>query len=102
MCTHYGKKTKGVHDMESTKVGIREFRQDLAEYINTGTPVTITRHGKTVGYFLPAQEPTAAEIDAVRKAGALLDEALVAHGIDVDEVIQEFNAMRKSAKVEIT
>jgi prevent-host-death family protein len=84
--------------MESTKVGIREFRQDLAEYINTGTPVTITRHGHTVGYFVPAQGPTDTEIDALRKAGALLDEALAEQGVDVDEVVQEFNAMRKKAR----
>jgi antitoxin (DNA-binding transcriptional repressor) of toxin-antitoxin stability system len=84
--------------MESTKVGIREFRQDLADYINAGTPVTITRHGQTVGYFLPAQVPTDTEIDALRKAGAMLDEELAAQGVDVDEVVQEFNAMRKKAR----
>ena len=39
-----------------TKIGIRAFRQDLAEYINNSTSVTITRHGQTVGYFLPAQK----------------------------------------------
>ena len=84
--------------MESTKVGIREFRQDLAEYINTATPVTITRHGHTVGYFLPAQGHTDIEIEALRKAGAMLDAALTAQGVDVDEVVQEFNAMRKKAR----
>ncbi len=84
--------------MESTKVGIREFRQDLAEYINTGTPVTITRHGHTVGYFVPAPGPSEADIAALLKAGAELDAALVAHGLDIDEVVQEFNAIRKKAR----
>ena len=52
--------------MASIKVGSRVFRQDLAEYINNGTPVTITRHGQTVAYFLPAQGRTEAEVLALR------------------------------------
>lgn len=38
--------------MEATKVGIREFRADLAEYIAASTPVAVTRHGQTVGFFI--------------------------------------------------
>ncbi len=41
--------------MEAIKVGIREFRADLAEYIASSTPVAVTRHGQTVGYFIPAK-----------------------------------------------
>ena len=29
-------------------VGIREFRENLASYIESPTPVAITRHGETV------------------------------------------------------
>ena len=87
--------------MESTKVGIRVFRQDLAEYINNGTPVTITRHGQTVGYFLPAQGHTEAEVAALRKAGAMVDEMLAAHGVDVEEVVQEFKALRKKNRAKV-
>lgn len=39
--------------MEATKVGIREFRADLAGYIAASSPVAVTRHGQTVGYFIP-------------------------------------------------
>jgi prevent-host-death family protein len=81
--------------METTKVGIHEFRQDLAEYISTGTPVTITRHGQTVGYFLPVQGQKEAEIAALRKAGAMLDEMLTAKGVDLEEVVAEFKVARK-------
>lgn len=84
--------------MESTKVGIREFRQDLVEYINTGKPVTITRHGRTVGYFVPAKGPSEAQIEALRNAGAELDGALAAQGVNIDDLLQEFNALRKKAR----
>ena len=40
--------------MESERVGIREFRENLARYIESAIPVAITRHGETVGFtFLP-------------------------------------------------
>jgi antitoxin (DNA-binding transcriptional repressor) of toxin-antitoxin stability system len=87
--------------MESTKVGIRVFREGLAEYINNGTPVTITRHGQTVGYFLPAQGHTEAEVAALRKAGAMVDEMLAAHGVDVEDVVQEFKVLRKKNRAKV-
>ena len=38
------------------KVGIREFRENLANYLlQSDKPVAITRHGDTVGYYLPAR-----------------------------------------------
>ena len=35
---------------------IREFREKLASYVlESDTPVAITRHGDTVGYYIPAR-----------------------------------------------
>ena len=36
-------------------VGVREFRQDLADYIDGDEPVTVTRHGRRVGVFIPTR-----------------------------------------------
>lgn len=83
--------------METTKVGIREFRADLAEYIASSTPVAVTRHGQTVGYFIPAQGQADADLAALKKASNTLDQLLAAHGIDVEEVIADFKAARKQA-----
>jgi PHD/YefM family antitoxin component YafN of YafNO toxin-antitoxin module len=42
--------------MGAVKVGIREFREKLASYVlESDTPVAITRHGDTVGYYIPAR-----------------------------------------------
>ncbi len=54
--------------MEAAKVGIREFRAGLAEYIASDTPVAITRHGQTVGYFIPAHGRADADLAALKKA----------------------------------
>ncbi len=84
--------------METTKVGIREFRQDMAEYISAGKPVTITKHGHTVGYFLPVQEQREANIAALRKVGAELDQVLAVHNVNIEDVVQEFKLLRKQAR----
>ena len=35
--------------METVKVGIREFRENLAGYLEASKPLAIERHGKTLG-----------------------------------------------------
>jgi len=81
--------------MQALKVGIREFRTDLAEYIASKTPVTITRHGQTVGYFIPAQGQVEANIAALKQASKTLDELIQKHEIDIEQVVSEFKTVRK-------
>ena len=85
--------------MEATKVGIREFRADLAEYIASSTPVVVTRHGQTVGYFIPTQGQVDADLAALKKASKTLDQMLAAQGVDVDAVVADFKAVRKQARL---
>lgn len=86
--------------METTKVGIREFRSDLAEYIASSTPVAVTRHGQTVGYFIPTQGQVEADIAALKKASQTLDKLLEAQGVDLESVVEDFKtARRKTAAV---
>lgn len=81
--------------METTKVGIREFRADLADYIASSTPVAVTRHGQTVGFFIPTQGQVEADIAALKKAGLMLDKLLAAQGVDVETVVADFKSARK-------
>ena len=83
--------------MEATKVGIREFRAGMAEFIASSTPVAVTRHGQTVGYFIPTQGQADADIVALKQAGKTLDRLLAAQGIGVEEVAAEFNTVRKQS-----
>ena len=84
--------------MEAVKVGIREFRSGLADYIVSETPVAVTRHGQTVGFFIPTRGRGDAELAALKKASAELDRLLAAHAVDVEAVAAEFKAVRKTAK----
>lgn len=83
--------------MEATKVGIREFRAGMAEFIASSTPVAVTRHGQTVGYFIPTQGQADADIVALKKVSKTLDRLLAAHSVDVEEVVAEFKTVRKQA-----
>lgn len=83
--------------METTKVGIREFRSDLAEYIASNTPVAVTRHGQTVGFFIPTQGQVEADIAAIKKASKMMDKLLLAHNVDINSVVAEFKTARKKA-----
>lgn len=83
--------------METTKVGIREFRADLAEYIASSTPVAVTRHGQTVGYFIPTHGQVDADIAALKKASKTLDQMLAAQEVDIDAVVADFKVARKTS-----
>ncbi len=83
--------------MQATKVGIREFRADLAEYIASSTPVAVTRHGQTVGYFIPTQGQADADIAALKKASKTLDQMLAAKDVDIDAVVADFKVARKQS-----
>ncbi len=78
-------------------VGIKEFRAGMAEYIASSTPVAVTRHGQTAGYFIPTQGNADADIAALKKASKTLDQLLAAQGVDVEEVVAEFKAVRKQS-----
>lgn len=82
--------------METLKVGIREFREKLASYLlESDKPLAITRHGDTVGYYLPARRKRSeAERSALKQAATRLQEMLAAEGISEDEIIADFKRWR--------
>ena len=82
--------------METVKVGIREFRADLAVYIASNTPVAVTRHGQTVGYFIPTQGQADADLSALKQASKALDQLLATKGIDAEDIVADFKAARNS------
>lgn len=81
--------------MEAARVGIREFRADLAEYIASSAPVAVTRHGQTVGYFIPTQGQADADLAALKKASKTLDRLLSAQGVEIDDIVADFRTARK-------
>jgi PHD/YefM family antitoxin component YafN of YafNO toxin-antitoxin module len=81
---------------ETVRVGIREFRENLASYLlESDAPIAVTRHGDTVGYYIPARRSRSeSERSALKEAAARLQAMLAAEGIREDEVVQEFSRWR--------
>lgn len=84
--------------MGTSRVGIREFRDKLASYLlESEAPVAITRHGDTVGYYIPARRRRSeSERDALRQVATRMQELLTAQGISEEEVLQDYKDWRKS------
>jgi PHD/YefM family antitoxin component YafN of YafNO toxin-antitoxin module len=78
-------------------VGIREFRDNLAAYLlESDTPVTITRHGETVGIYIPVRRKRSnVEMEALREVHQKLQESMAAAGVTEDEIIEDFERLRK-------
>jgi antitoxin (DNA-binding transcriptional repressor) of toxin-antitoxin stability system len=86
--------------METQKVGIREFRDKLSTYLlESDKPVTITRHGDTIGFYLPApRKRTDAEREAFRQAAARWDAEMKRVGVTEDDLMDDFKQWRKDQK----
>lgn len=82
----------------SATVGVREFRKGLADYIDQTEPVTITRHGQTVGLFIPVHRNRKADIAAYVEAAKNADVLLAEIGMTEDEFVAEFDEMRRTAR----
>jgi antitoxin (DNA-binding transcriptional repressor) of toxin-antitoxin stability system len=84
-----------IPDSETPSVGIREFRATLAECIDADTPVTVTRHGQTVGLFVPLRRPSAEALQRLREATAKMREVLPLSDGEVDDIVADFDALRR-------
>ena len=85
--------------MQTTKVGIREFRENLSSYLESKTPVAITRHGATIGIYVPTQpKPSQADLEALRAAGEKMRELIAAAGTSEDVLAADFKSLRRQRR----
>jgi len=84
--------------MEAEKIGIREFRENLAGCLEGGRSLAITRHGETLGFFIPAQKRNRkAEVEAMRAAAKELDAMIASWGASEDELMGEYKEIRQTS-----
>ena len=85
--------------MGTVKIGMREFRENLAGYLESGTPLAIMRHGETLGLYIPAQKRNRkAEVEAMRAAAKDLDEMIASWSASEDELMEEYKGIRRTAR----
>ena len=85
--------------MSTVRIGIREFREKLAGYLESDQPLAITRHGETLGFYIPAQKRSrTAEVQAMRAAAKELDEMIASWGAGEERLMDEYKQIRGSAR----
>ena len=80
----------------ASRVGIRELRAKLASHLESVTPIEVTRHGRTIGLYIPL--PQQAELDErerLLEAGRLMQSELERLGLKEEELSADFKAWRQ-------
>jgi antitoxin (DNA-binding transcriptional repressor) of toxin-antitoxin stability system len=81
--------------MSTIKVGVREFRERMAAFLEADTAVAVTRHGETIGVYIPTRRkrPKSADVAELRAAADRLAELMA--DVDEEEVVKEFKKQRR-------
>ena len=96
---------QGVHScvhkevsMPAIKVGVREFREQIARFLESDTPVAVTRRGETLGVYVPTPRKSVKSADTteLRAVADRLTAAL--SDADEEEIVEEFKQMRRGRK----
>ncbi len=83
------------------KVGIREFRNNIAKYVDGSTPLAVMKHGHTVGYYIPIQQqPNEEDYRALQQAAGVFDQMMQECGLDEENLLKEFQETRRQNKAE--
>ena len=81
------------------RVGVRELREKLADFIESTVPIEVTRHGQTIGFYIPVPKtPGQSERDAFLAAGQRMQEECARLGITEDELVADFQQWRQARR----
>ncbi len=80
------------------KVGIREFREHLPQYLMKASPVAVTRHGETIGFYIPARHhhPDEMELESLKQAVVNLEKLISESQITEEELFAEYRALKQA------
>jgi PHD/YefM family antitoxin component YafN of YafNO toxin-antitoxin module len=80
--------------MTTIKVGVRQFRERIATFLESDIPVAVTRRGETLGVYVPTRRKRAktANLSELKAAADRLAEALA--DVDEEQFVTEFKALR--------
>ncbi len=80
----------------AARVGIRELRAKLASHLESATPIEVTRHGRTIGLYVPLPEQGGLDDrERLLQAGRLMQAELERLGLTEEELSADFKAWRK-------
>lgn len=82
--------------MASQMVGIQEFQENLASFLEGKQTLAITRQGETLGFFVPTHRSPdrQAALERLQTAAAEADALIESWGATEDELMAEIEAIR--------
>jgi hypothetical protein len=82
-----------------TTIGIREFWEHFAKHMSGDTPLAITHHGLTIGYYIPVHPSVSAtDLQTLEDATQHWQALLETHGIDPEDLINDYTTLRKGRR----
>ena len=84
--------------MPAIKVGVREFREQMARFLESDTPVAVTRRGETIGIYVPTPRKQVKRADAGELKAAADRLAAALADVDEEDFVSEFKQLRASKK----
>lgn len=80
------------------KVGVREFREQITRFLESETPVAVTRRGETLGVYVPTPRKTVKTADQAELRAAADRLAAALSDADEEEIVAEFKRLRRAGK----
>jgi hypothetical protein len=84
--------------MTAIKVGVREFREQFARYLESDAPIAVTRRGETVGVYVPTPRRAAKSADIAELKAAADRLAAALTDVDEEKFVAEFKKLRSRAR----
>jgi hypothetical protein len=84
--------------MPAIKVGVREFREQIARFLESDTPVAVTRRGETLGVYVPTPRKSTKPADRSELQAAAQRLAEVLSDVDEEEFVSEFKKLRRAGQ----
>jgi antitoxin (DNA-binding transcriptional repressor) of toxin-antitoxin stability system len=83
----------------AARVGIRELRARLASHLEASTPIEVTRHGRTMGLYVPLpQQGDMSERERLLEAGRRMQAELERIGLDEETLQGDFQTWRQQQR----
>lgn len=77
------------------KIGVKEFRANLPAYLESETPFAITRHGETIGYFIPTRQRRHVEdVELLNQAAAQIAAMIASAGLTENDIAADYKEIR--------
>jgi len=85
----------------AARVGIRELRARLASHLESATPIEVTRHGRTIGLYVPLpQDSDLSEREKLLEAGRRMQLELERIGLDEETLQADFQSWRQRQRAD--